>query len=700
MEDHARDRCGQKRGRSGLSVPRKRVASPFLPLAMALAIATTSGCGPEYGPACRKFILPEARTFDYHDPARFPPARIPDIVPPRTVTNPRPETPDWNLSLDEAIRISLENARVIRVLAGTSAVSSGQTIYDTAITQTQIDQAQGVFDPTFSQKNLWSRSNPPSATLDPLNPFQSIIFGSPTDSYQSTVGLTKTNVLGGQFALNYVENPVLFTHPPSFGSGAFATGFSSFALNPQQTHTLQFSYTQPLLQGAGFAVNTAPIVIARLNTEQSYFQYKDSVQEMVRGVIQAYWDLVLARTDVWARRIQVEQSEFAFNLAKAKLETGLGSRSDEAQARVTLNQFKASLIAAEAAVLAQEGALRNILGLLPSDDRRIVPDSVPAERRLAPEWDALVKLAEQRRPDIVELKIIVEADRQRLLQAENQALPQLNAVASYQFNGLSGTMPNGDKLSTAPGQFDNWSVGINFSVPLGLRAERARVRQQSLLVLRDRSNVEQSIHAAVHQLAATVRDLDSSFEQYQAFKLTRAAASTNLTVQIAAFRAGGVGGGGRPVNYLNVLQALNDWGSAVSSEAQQLLAYNVALATLERQTGTILETHGLVFNEERFRAAGPIPCHDRLYPEALPPSGSPNLYPATDEPSENAFDLRKPDTRGLRLPDKDGPPPGPRPELLPPPTEQPPIKQVSWPAAPQQRRERFPDLLEWPAKPK
>ena len=57
-----------------------------------------------------------------------------------------------------------------------------------------------------------------------------------------------------------------------------------------------------------------------------------------------------------------------------------------------------------------------------------------------------------------------------------------------------------------------------------------------------------------------------------------------------------------------MLQALNDWGNAVSSEAQQLLTYNIALATLERQTGTILETHGLVFDEERFRAAGPLPC--------------------------------------------------------------------------------------------
>ncbi len=76
--------------------------------------------------------------------------------------------------------------------------------------------------------------------------------------------------------------------------------------------------------------------------------------------------------------------------------------------------------------------------------------------------------------------------------------------------------------------------------------------------------------------------------------------------------------------------------------SEQLLIYNIALATLERQTGTILETHGLVFAEERYRAAGPLPCHNRMYPSAQPPFGHPRLYPGTGSPSENSFDLQNP----------------------------------------------------------
>ena len=154
-----------------------------------------------------------------------------------------------------------------------------------------------------------------------------------------------------------------------------------FPLNPENPNAVALSYTQPLLQGGGFKVNTAPIVIARLNTEQSYFQFKDSVQEMVRSVIEAYWNLVQARTDAWARKIQVQQSQEAFEREQARLEKRLGDLATVAQARVTYNQFRANQIAADANVLTREGALRNILGLPPNDDRRIVPVSAPTDRR-------------------------------------------------------------------------------------------------------------------------------------------------------------------------------------------------------------------------------------------------------------------------------------------------------------------------------
>ena len=106
----------------------------------------------------------------------------------------------------------------------------------------------------------------------------------------------------------------------------------------------------------------APIEIARIDTERSFYQLKDSVQEMVRGVIEAYWSLVYARTDLWARRQQVKQGTEAFKRAEANLQAGLGDMADVAQARSSLANFRASLITAEAAVFAPGGNTAEHLG--------------------------------------------------------------------------------------------------------------------------------------------------------------------------------------------------------------------------------------------------------------------------------------------------------------------------------------------------
>jgi len=95
---------------------------------------------------------------------------------------------------------------------------------------------------------------------------------------------------------------------------------------------------------------------------------------------------------------------------------------------------------------------------------------------------------------------------------------------------------------------------------------------------------------------------------------------------------------------LNVLQAITDWGNAVSAESQSLTQYNGQLAILEQETGTILETHGIRFFEERFLSLGPLGRVGRLrdYPQSTPPTPNEAKYPPSTKPAENFFDLRDP----------------------------------------------------------
>jgi outer membrane protein TolC len=594
-----------------------------------------------------RVIYPEARQITVRESVQLAPAMLPPSSPPPTVASPdNLRESSREIPLDEAIRIALENDRVIRVLAGVTAVNSGRTIYDVAIANTQIDQAQARFDPAITIENNWDHFELPTAFPDPGDPTQTIIGGLTTNQYRLNAALTKENPLGGQFRVG-----------ASATQGFFKPGV--FPLNPETNSSADLGYTQPLLQGFGRRANLAPIVLARIDTERSFFQLKDAVQEQVRGVIEAYWNLVNARIDVWATERQIEQAEFSYQFALQRFRFGLRNGSDQAQARTSLANFRASLITARNNAIQREAALRNILGLPPWDQSLLVPTTEPTVAHFLPDWQMLTDLAAQQRPDLIELKLILEADQQQLIIANNNALPRLDAAGLYRWNGLEGEMPNGNRISTAPGQFSDWTLGVNFSVPIGLRQGRAQLRQRELILARDQANLDQGLHAASHDLATTVRSLEQAYQQYLAFKEAREAAAENLVIQDRIFQ----GEFEASFSYLNVLLAITDWGNAIRNEASAVTNYNTLLAELERQSGTILETHGIRFYEERYGSIGPLGrLHPGVcYPQASPPTPNADRYPPGNRPAEEFFNLKEPVE-----------PPALRAEPIPPPAPMPP----------------------------
>jgi len=578
-----------------------------------------------------RFILPEQRRMEIRDPSRMPKARLPRVPSPPTVADPQRDTPPENLSLDDAIRTALAYSEVVRVLAGAAAASSGRTIYDPAITNTGIDQARGRFDPAIEVQNNFKRQESPVAHfVDPDDPASPVVIGgSGREDYQMSTGVSKTTVTGGSLNLGVNANPA-------------RSNAARLPLNPETTSSLDLSVTQPLLQGAGGRVNLVPIVLARIDTERSFFQLKDSVQQLVGGVVEAYWALVFARIDVWVRQQQVKQGEEALLVFSNRLKVGKTDSAQVEQARSALANFRASAIAAEADLLQREAALRNILGLPPSDAYRIVPVTPLNPERLEIQWEEVVRLAEDYRPDLIELKLILEADEQRMLLARNEALPRVDASALYRWNGLEGRTPDRAIVSSGPGEFTGWQFGVTFSVPLGLRQSRAGLRQRELIIMRDRANLQQGLHNTTHLLATSYRSVAQYYQQYQAYRAASQASTVNLILQRAKYEAAS-----GLIIYLDVLQAITSWGNARSAEAQALAQYNAELANLELQSGTILETHGIRFYEELFGSIGPLGrlFRERCYPRDYQPGRNADRYPETPEPAEEAFGLKPPTFR-------------------------------------------------------
>jgi len=572
------------------------------------------------------FMYPGQRTIQVRDPTELPRAVILPTPAPETVAT-LTELPPRELTLDEAIRTALANARVVRVLAGrTTLVSSGQTIYDTAIVNNGIDEATAEFNPQVGVTNTFLRIDQP-VLPGPAPPLGS----NHRDQYGLSLDVSKRTTTGGMLSFNLANDATRFPTDP----------FAPF--DPITQFRKSVSYTQPLLQGGGLQVNRVPILLARIETERSFFQFKASVQDLVRSTVQAYWALVSARANLWSRQWQYEQTLWDYRRIEARGRAGLADQANVALARNALAQSRATRISAEADVLDRETTLRDLLGMPPYDSHQTLPMTPPTLEEIQFDWHHLIDLSATYRPDLIELKLILEADEQQLLLAENAARPRVDAVARYRWNGLEGKLPGSATVATSPGQFADWTLGVNFSVPLGLRAERARLRSRELILARDRANLDQGLHSTSHQIALSLRELARFYRQYLALKDAREAAALNLEAQRKAFA-------NDLVDYLNVAQAINSVADASSAEAQALLQYNTELANLELQTGTILEAHSIRFTEEFYGALGPLGRlhHDRPYPEGLPPTLNPDLYPAGVKPAEETFDLPLPEDLGLK----------------------------------------------------
>ena len=542
--------------------------------------------------------------------------RRPPGIRPETVASEEPVSEQQFLPLDAAIRLALENSEVIRVLTGTGAVSSGTTVYDTAISVSDIDIAKAQFDPILRANSAYQHSEFPflNATGDGLA-------SAAASANDASATLLDRNQLGGQATMSAGNR-----FEPTDGEG-FTT---------RNRPRLELSYSQPLLAGAGLRANRTAIVIARLRTEQSFFRYKASMQNLVFGVISAYWQLVRARTELWAREQQVERLEATLRNRQARANAELDSRASTAQAQVSLSLAKATRLSARAAVLQSEAALRNIMGVPPENDRRLVPSTPPALQQIDFNWNEIVSTAQALDPELVELNLVLRADQERMVQRKNVARPALNVDASYSWNGLSGRLAGGGRI-TDPGLGDNtgWSMGITFSVPLSLREARAAVRSQELILARDRAAIQQHLHQLEHDLATVLRSIEQNMAQYDAYRLAREAAWINVELQRAERATG------RSI-VLNELLAITDWANTVASEAQALTAYNTELARLELQTATILDTHGIRFSEERFGAVGPhgIMTEDiRHYPRSLRAESESIRYGDSEQPAEDAFGL-------------------------------------------------------------
>jgi outer membrane protein len=432
--------------------------------------------------------------------------------------------------------------------------------YSPTIARAGVLGARGVFDPVVTGSVSSTQTRTPDGTTDSDNNATSI-----------TGGISQFLPTGTTIAANA---------DTSINNGSGGVGQST---DVGGTLTI----TQALLKGGNLQANLASIRSAKLGVRISNYELRGVAQTTVYNIITAYWAYALAQQNVSILQTAVNVARQQMEETKAFIRVGRIAGSQLPASIAQLASEEQSLIAAQGAL---QTARLNLLQLITPPQRAfwkrhlvlLNQPFVPPEQ-LAPLREH-VKLAMKMSPIINQTKLEIMQGDLSVIQTRNGLLPQLNLFLALGKTGYANDFGHAYDNLNGPG----YSIGggLSFSYPLLNRSAESAYQQAELS--RDQleaslANLVQTVELAVRNDYITAR---TDRKQIAAAIANTAAQAETLKATQGQFRVG-------EATSLQVAQAQTTLLSAQLTQAQSVVNYLDALATLYLEEGTLLQRSGL-----------------------------------------------------------------------------------------------------------
>ena len=545
--------------------------------------------------------------------------------PPRTITAPT-EDAIRNLSLSEAFKMALENNPVIRSRGGFLSPGNAilgspdrvASVWDPAIQETGVlfggrgvTAALAAFDPEFTTTMTWGRNETPQNN--------SFLAGG-IGSGQALVGETGNFTSRLRKQLGYGASLSVGHDWQYFGSN-IPSAFNLY--NSTYTGNVSVGYRQPLLAGSGteFTQIAGPVanqfrglsgvsqgvLIARINNDLTLTQFEQSAINLVKDVEDLYWDLYLAYRNWDAAVTSRNSAQKSWRDAKVILDGGGRqgfTQSDEPLARDRYFQARAQAESALSALYRAETALRRIIGLPPTDGTVLRPSDEPVTARLVPDWKANLVDALTHRVELRRHRWSIRSLELQLKAARSLVRPRLDLVGDYRVNALGDNLFSSDRSTPFASGYrglshadhTGWNLGVEFTVPLGMRSATAQVKNLELRLAKARAVQDAQEMEISHELADAIQQLAANEAATRSNLNRRASAQERVRQLEIEFTAGT-----RTLD--DLLRAQVSRGDAEVAYYSSLVAYNQALTNLHYRTGQLLAVNNVQLAESEWTPA-------------------------------------------------------------------------------------------------
>jgi len=314
-----------------------------------------------------------------------------------------------------------------------------------------------------------------------------------------------------------------------------------------------------------FGKTSTQVRIQNFNLDASRSDFDATNAQVVFGVKQSYYGLLLTKRNREVAREVVGQYEQHLGRAKGFFEVGLKPKFDVTKAEVDLSNAKLNLLKAGNAFRLAQVTLNNAMGLPEAPDYEI-QDSL-AFQRVEIVLDQSMKKAYDRRPDLQSILAKKKSFDETITLQKKGYTPYVTGNAGYGWGG--------DSFPLDPG----WNIGATLNIPLfsgfstKYQVEEARANLDVLKA--NEETLRQSIFLEVKQAWL---NLQEAADRIVTAEIIVRQAAENLELANGRYAAG-VG------NPIEVTDALVAESNAKTSFVAALYDYKMAQATLEKATG-------------------------------------------------------------------------------------------------------------------
>lgn len=488
-----------------------------------------------------------------------------------------PQAERLDLTLDQAVIYALEHNVQIVVQR-----------YQRTRTLLDIDAEYGLFDFNLEgEAGINGFSRPANSVLEDADVVTS-------DNDLLNLRLARNLPWGGGFTIGFNNNRA-------------ASSDANVQPNPRFNLGLTGSYVQPLLRNFGRDATRRQIWIASNNSRIDRENFRLLVEDIIQQVSESYWNLVGAREQLAVSEESLQLARELHEMNRIQVEVGTKAPLELVQSEVGVATREEEIIRGRAAVQDYEDNLRFLMNLAQTElwDMPIVPVTEAEIPHQPVDLAAAVATARERRADIIQQQLENEQRAYDYRFAVNQAKPRLDLQASYGYSAIAG---NSDQIDPETGlpirggytdafdqlvgrDFDQWTLQLNFAIPLQNTTARARRAQAELELDRGDLELRDRMDRAMLEVRRAARLVETAAQAIELAKVSGTLARRNLEAEQKRYENG-------LSTSFQVLEIQEDLSIALSREVNAVIAYRNAVVDLDRATGQLLENTGVRLGDD------------------------------------------------------------------------------------------------------